>query len=144
MKEYGLQRFHEAQKDTYDRALKELQNGRKETHWMWFIFPQLKGLGQTEYSLYYGINGKEEAVAYLEDPVLKQRLITLCEALLQLETKNPSDIFSRIDTVKLRSCMTLFDAVGEEEIFQKVPDRYYDGKKDKKTLRMLGLIQQEE
>lgn len=141
MKGYDLQRFHEAQKDTYERALKELRNGRKETHWMWFIFPQLKGLGRTEYSLYYGIDGREEAIAYLEDPVLKERLISLCEVLLQLDTKDPEKIFSRIDAIKLCSCMTLFDAVSSEEVFQKVLDRYYNGKKDSKTLRMLGLIE---
>ena len=141
MKEFDLQRFHEAQENTYGQALKELQNGRKETHWMWFIFPQLKGLGSTDYSLYYGINGKEEAIAYLKDPVLKERLIVLCETLLELEINDPEKIFSRIDAVKLRSCMTLFDAVSDEKIFQKVIDKFYDGKKDKKTLRMLGLIQ---
>ena len=141
MKDFDLQRFHEAQKDTYEKALKEIQNGYKETHWMWFIFPQLKGLGRTDYSLYYGINGKEEAIAYLEDSVLRERLVTLCEALLKLETNDPNRIFSRIDAIKLCSCMTLFDAISDEEIFQKVIDRYYDGKKDKKTLRMLGLIE---
>ena len=141
MKGYNLQRFHEAQKDTYERALKELRNGRKETHWMWFVFPQLKGLGRTEYSLYYGIDGREEAIAYLEDPVLKQRLISMCEVLLQLDMNDPEQIFSRIDAIKLCSCMTLFDAVSSEEVFQNVLDRYYNGKKDSKTLRMLGLIE---
>ena len=137
MKEYYLQRFHDAQRDSYEQALKELQKGRKETHWMWFIFPQLKGLGRTDYGLYYGIDGKEEAIAYLKDPVLKEHLIVLCEALLALNTNDPERIFSRIDAIKLRSCMTLFDAVGEEMVFQKVLDRFYDGNKDAKTLRML-------
>ena len=141
MKEQDLQRFHEAQKGTYEQALKELQNGHKETHWMWFIFPQLKGLGSTDYSVYYGIDGKEEAITYLKDPILKKRLIALCETLLELEISDPEKIFSRIDAVKLRSCMTLFDAIGDEIIFQKVIDKFYDGKKDKKTLRMLGLLQ---
>ena len=140
-KGYDLQRFHEAQEDTYERSLKELRNGRKETHWMWFVFPQLKGLGRTEYSLYYGIGGREEAIAYLEDPVLKQRLISMCEVLLQLDMNDPERIFSRIDAIKLCSCMTLFDAVSDEEIFRNVLDRYYNGKKDSKTLRMLGLIE---
>ena len=136
-KEFNLRRFHEAQKDTYERALQELSRGHKDSHWMWFIFPQLKGLGRTEYSLYYGIDGKEEAIAYLKDPVLKQRLIRLCEVLLKTETDDPEKIFSRIDAVKLRSCMTLFDAVSDEAIFQTVLDRFYQGNKDRKTLRML-------
>lgn len=137
MKEYDLRRFHDAQKDSYEQALKELQKGRKETHWMWFIFPQLKGLGRTDYSLYYGIDGKEEAIAYLKEPVLKEHLLALCEVLLGLNMNDPERIFSRIDAIKLRSCMTLFDAVSEEAIFQKVLDRFYDGNKDAKTLRML-------
>ncbi len=137
MKEYDLQRFHDAQKDSYEQALKELRNGHKETHWMWFIFPQLKGLGRTYYSQFYGIDGRGEAIAYLKDPVLKEHLITLCETLLETGISDPRKIFSDIDAIKLCSCMTLFAAVSKEAIFQKVLDRFYAGKKDPKTLRML-------
>ena len=132
-----LQRFHEAQKDVYDLALSELQRGHKESHWMWYIFPQIKGLGMSPYSQYYGIAGKTEAKAYLADPVLKERLIRLCEVLLSLETDDAHTIFSNIDTIKLCSCMTLFDAVSDEKIFQQVLDRFFEGQKDEKTLALL-------
>ena len=132
-----LERFHKAQEGVYERALAELQRGHKDSHWMWYIFPQIRGLGMSEYSVYYGIKGKEEAIAYLNDPVLKERLITLCEVLLALETDDAHTIFSNIDTIKLCSCMTLFDAVSDETIFQEVLAKFFEGKKDEKTLKLL-------
>lgn len=137
--DYELSRFVTAQQADYDRALSEIRNGRKVSHWMWYIFPQLKGLGRSPMSEYYGIQGLDEAKAYLENPVLGKHLIEICDALLSLDTNHAAEVMG-MDDRKLKSSMTLFDAATESsDVFQRVLDKYYDGKKDYRTLRMLGI-----
>jgi uncharacterized protein (DUF1810 family) len=132
-----MQRFIQAQETSYPTALAEVRAGYKSSHWMWYIFPQLKGLGFSSTAQYYGINGREEAMAYLKHPVLGVRLREITSALLTLERKSAVEIFGRTDAMKLRSSMTLFYAVSEDDLFKKVLDKYYDGKSDGRTLAML-------
>lgn len=131
-------RFIQAQENDYQTALAEVRAGCKCSHWMWYIFPQLKGLGFSSTAQYYGINGREEAMAYLKHPVLGARLREITSMLLTLEGKSAVEIFGRTDAMKLRSSMTLFYAVSEDDLFKKVLDKYYDGKPDGRTLAMLG------
>ena len=133
-----MQRFIQAQETSYPTALAEVRAGYKSSHWMWYIFPQLKGLGFSSTAQYYGINGREEAMAYLKHPVLGARLREITSMLLTLEGKSAVEIFGRTDAMKLRSSMTLFYAVSEDDLFKKVLDKYYDGKPDGRTLAMLG------
>jgi Uncharacterized conserved protein len=138
--EYDLQRFRKAQDEgnAYKNALKEIGNGLKTGHWMWYVFPQLRGLGKSSTAMYYGIIGKGEAKAYLADKVLGGRLREICNSLVQVRGKSAADIFGPVDTMKLRSSMTLFYLVsGKEEIFRKVLARYFDEKLDQKTVDML-------
>ena len=136
--EFNLERFQRAQAFDYDTALREIRDGRKESHWMWYVFPQMKGLGHSSMADYYGISGKEEARAYLADPVLGPHLMEISEALMELEDKNAAAIFGFPDVLKLRSSMTLFAAVSEENsVFQRVLDAYYHGEKDERTLELL-------
>ena len=136
----SIDRFLEPQKTAYPTALAEVSRGRKESHWMWYIFPQLKGLGRSAMSEFYGISGMEEARAYLKDPVLGARLVEICNALLALEVEDIVQVMGRPDDKKLKSSMTLFEAAAEKpEVFQRVLDKYYQGKRDGRTLRMLGI-----
>ena len=133
-----LSRFRDAHERDYLRALGEIRNGRKLSHWMWYIFPQLKGLGRSANSEYYGIRDLEEARAYLADPILGGHLITLCEALLTLETSDPAEVMGHPDDRKLRSSMTLFaEASDSLGIFRQVLEKYYQGKQDPRTLALL-------
>ena len=135
-----LQRFLDAQDGggTYERALAELRAGRKTTHWMWFVFPQRAGLGQSETSRRYAIASPAEARAYAEHPVLGSRLVACAEALLAHEDKSAREILGEVDAVKLRSSMTLFAAVAPEQpAFGEVLDRYFDGEPDESTERWL-------
>ena len=109
----SLERFVKAQENTYETALSEIKNGKKETHWMWFIFPQLRGLGTSSMSNIYGISGLEEAKAYLKHPVLSKRLYKICHELLEHKDKSVYKIFGDIDAMKLKSSMTLFALVDE-------------------------------
>lgn len=133
-----MQRFIQAQETSYPTALAEVRAGYKCSHWMWYIFPQLKGLGFSSTAQYYGINGREEAMAYLKHPVLGARLREITSMLLTLEGKSAVEIFGRTDAMKLCSSMTLFYAVSEDDLFKKVLDKYYDGKPDGRTLALLG------
>lgn len=136
---YDLDRFRRAQRGEYEEALAEIKRGRKNGHWMWYIFPQLSGLGMSATSLYYGIRGLGEAKAYLADPVLGERLREISSALLEIPTNNAREVFWYPDDLKLRSCMTLFAAADPEtELFQKVLDKFFDGKPDELTLEKLG------
>ena len=136
---FNLERFKKAQEKDYPRALEEIRNGHKESHWMWYIFPQLKGLGYSEISQFYGIDGRAEAVAYIEDEVLKARLIEISEALLSINNSNAEDVMGYPDDRKLKSCMTLFAEVEPEvDVFKKVLDKFFAGEKDKKTLEILN------
>ena len=135
----GLQRFTDAQKMDFDTALAEIRNGRKESHWMWYIFPQLGGLGFSSMSEYYGIKDLEEAKEFLNDPYLGENLRTISKALLELKTDDPHQVFGSPDDSKLLSCMTLFEAAeGKGGVFTKVIEKYYKGRRDRKTEKMLG------
>ena len=141
MKEYNLTRFLSAQEaavDGYSQALAEIRSGRKVHHWIWYIFPQLHGLGKSSNSVFYGMRGPGEAKAYLLHPVLKSRLLEISKALLELETNDPRAVMGTPDNLKLRSCMTLFEAVAEDStVFSQVLEKYYHGRRDRETLRML-------
>lgn len=140
MEDQSPQRFLDAQESgqIYARALGELRAGRKTSHWMWFAFPQVAGLGQSEMSRRYAIDSLAEARAYLDHPVLGPRLIECCQALLSHQGKSAQQILGDIDAVKLRSSMTLFArADPQAEVFQQVLDRYFDGEADAATERLL-------
>ena len=135
-----LDRFLAAQEHSFARALAEIGNGRKQTHWMWYIFPQLRGLGQSDMAYVYGIAGETEARAYLAHPVLSARLLQISEALLLHKDKSARQIFGDIDGLKLRSSMTLFALQSPpNSVFHQVLDAFFDGEKDAVTLNMLQL-----
>ena len=136
--EYDLERFVEAQEMVYDMALREIKEGQKRGHWIWFIFPQIKGLGHSYNSEYYGISGTKEAKAYLEHPLLGARLREISQAMLDCVNPSADDILGFPDVLKVRSCMTLFDMVSPNDIFKQVLDKYYEGKLCDKTIWRLG------
>jgi len=139
----GLKRFTLAQGDSregYLTALRELRAGRKLSHWIWYIFPQLRGLGRSEYSTLYGIDSFDEASSYLKDPLLGRRIRTISRVLLIHAGKDITEIMGgRTDAMKLFSSMTLFDSVSPGEVFGKVLDAFYGGRRDVRTLRLLGI-----
>jgi len=136
----GLTRFLNAQNQMYLKALAEVRNGRKESHWMWFIFPQVKGLGFSETAKFYGIDDLEEATAYLNHPVLGKHLIEISETLFQISGKTATQIFGAPDDMKLRSSMTLFSKVkNANPIFNKILEKYFLGFEDDYTLELLNL-----
>ena len=132
-----LDRFIEAQTKYYRTALAEIINGKKESHWMWFIFPQIKGLGYSEISKYFAIQSRGEAEAYLAHPVLGKRLEEISEALLDLKTNDPQEVFGEIDAIKLQSSMTLFWAVSKRDVFGDVLLKYFGGYLDLGTIQIL-------
>ncbi|PVY44202.1 DUF1810 domain-containing protein [Pontibacter virosus] len=133
-----LNRFLDAQASSYEQALSEIKSGRKRSHWMWFIFPQLQGLGYSETARFYAIKDLQEAQLYLQHPVLGPRLVEISKAMLALESKTATQALGNPDDLKLRSSMTLFAAVpGADPVFQAVLDKYFNGEKDKKTLQLL-------
>ncbi|MDR1520453.1 MAG: DUF1810 domain-containing protein [Planctomycetota bacterium] len=135
----GLERFIAAQKDRYQDALREIRAGRKRSHWMWYVFPQLAGLGISRTSAYYGIQGMEEARAYLKNGVLGPRLVEISEALLELPAADAHAVFGSPDHLKLQSSMTLFALASDAEpVFRAVLEKYFAGEMDKKTLQMLA------
>ena len=135
----SLERFVEAQAKTYEIALNEIKNGKKRTHWMWFIFPQLRGLGTSNMAHIYGISGLDEAKAYLEHPVLSERLYELCNELLKHKDKTAFEIFGSIDGMKLKSSMTLFSLVSKNHsIFDEVLECFFNGKKDEITVNLIN------
>ena len=134
-----LIRFLEAQNQVCLKALSELKRGKKNTHWMWYIFPQLKGLGSSETSHFYGIKDWNEAIEYLQHPVLGQHLIEISLVVLQLEGKTASEIFGTPDDLKLRSCMTLFATIeNANPVFAKVLEKYFNSIPDERTLQLLN------
>lgn len=137
MANYQLERFLDAQQGEYERALAEVSNGRKYSHWIWYIFPQLKGLGMSYNSKYYGISGKEEAEAYLTHPVLGKRLREITSVFLHLTDKTAQEVFGSLDAMKVLSCMTLFAEVASDDLFKQVIDRYYQSKPDENTKKIL-------
>lgn len=134
---YDLDRFLTAQTHSYDQALSEIRSGRKRSHWMWYIFPQLKGLGMTSTANHYGIDGLEEAKAYIEHPILGARLIEISEALINCGKTDPEEIFGYPDYLKCCSCMTLFEKASDNPVFGNVLNKLYGGKRDLRTLSML-------
>jgi uncharacterized protein (DUF1810 family) len=138
--ENDLNRFLTAQENNYEIALAEIKLGKKQSHWMWYIFPQVRGLGQSSTSVFYGIENLEEVIAYLAHPLLGSRLVAITNELLLLEDKDASKIFGNPDNLKLKSCMTLFSIIGENSgsVFKRVIDTYFDGCLDAKTLQLIS------
>jgi uncharacterized protein (DUF1810 family) len=133
----NLQRFLDAQETDYPAALSEIKNGKKRSHWMWYIFPQIQGLGFSETSRYYSIKNIDEAEEFLNHPVLGNRLIEICNALLNLKTNDAHKIFGSPDDRKLQSSTTLFSSLPDADpVFQKVLDKFFDGKKDERALQI--------
>ena len=131
---YYLARFRNAQSfGVYEKALQEVKQGRKVSHWMWFIFPQMRGFGHSRNTWFYGITCTDEAIAYLEDEILSTRLREICQALLDLEENDPRAVFAP-DWIKLGSCMTLFDYVSPNDIFDKVLEKFFSKARDINTL----------
>ena len=134
---YDLSRFHKAQKGTYETALAEIRAGRKRSHWIWYIFPQSQGLGYSSTAQYYAIEDLNEAKAYLADPVLRERLLEISNALLALDSCDPSEVMGYPDDLKLRSSMTLFSLADPEcTVFRDVLEKFYDGREDSRTIAL--------
>lgn len=135
----GLQRFVDAQAPVFDAVCAELSAGRKTSHWMWFVFPQLRALGRSPTALFYGLASAAQARAYWQHPLLGPRLKHCAQLVLGTQGKSAHEIFGTPDDLKLRSCMTLFAAVaGEEPVFNRVLERFYEGQPDEKTRALLG------
>lgn len=135
---YDLTRFKKAHRDSYQSALNEIKRGRKESHWMWYIFPQIHGLGMSEISQYYAIKSVDEARAFLEDPYLSANLNEICLALLELEINDALAVLGYPDNMKLKSSMTLFAAISEDNsVFHRVIDKFFGGNQDERTLEIL-------
>jgi uncharacterized protein (DUF1810 family) len=135
-----LIKFLDAQNQVYLKALSEIKNGKKETHWMWYIFPQIKGLGSSETAQYFGIKDLNEATTYLQHPILGKHLLEISEEVLNLKKKTATQIFGTPDDMKLRSCMTLFANVeNANPVFQKVLVKYFNGSPDELTLQLLKM-----
>src|SRR5436190_24113161 len=137
---YDLTRFVEAQEHNYVQELSEIQSGQKQSHWMWYIFPQYDGLGFSSTSKRYAIKSAAEAKAYLGHPVLGPRLLECAEAVLRVEGRSAFEIFGSPDDMKLRSCATLFAHVSPaRSVFDRLLDKYFEGKRDGTTVRLLGI-----
>lgn len=139
----GIERFLIAQETTYQSALNEIKNGKKESHWIWFVFPQIRGLGFTDYNVYYGIKDLNEAEECLNHPILGSRLVEISEAILQINKKSIEEILPKPDIKKLKSSMSLFSLVpNTNPIFNKVLDKYYSGNLDENTIQILKELNQ--
>jgi uncharacterized protein (DUF1810 family) len=137
---HDLQRFVRAQEDDYAQALAEIRSGRKRSHWMWYILPQFEGLGQSSMSKRYSIKSVDEAEAYLQHPILGSRLVECCEAALGVEGRSAREIFGSPDDLKLRSCATLFAHVSPAgSVFDRLLGKYFQGNRDDRTLRLMGV-----
>ncbi|MFD1143564.1 DUF1810 domain-containing protein [Larkinella insperata] len=137
--ESNLKRFLDAQQTDYRRALAEIKTGRKQSHWMWYIFPQISGLGLSGTARFYAIQDLNEARAYLEHPVLGSRLIEIANALLEIEGKTAYQIMGTPDDLKLRSSMTLFSLLEQTDpVFQAVLDKFFDGLPDQRTVELVS------
>lgn len=136
---YNLSRFHKAQEYLYQTALSEIKDGYKQSHWMWFVFPQIKGLGRSSTARYYAISCVDEAKAYLEDDVLGGRIREICNELLNHSEKSVQHMLGGIDSIKLKSSMTLFDLVSPNDVFNKILDAFYSGERDKCTIEIVNM-----
>jgi uncharacterized protein (DUF1810 family) len=140
---FDLARFATAQEGVYNRALAEIRAGDKRSHWMWFIFPQIDGLGFSSTAKYYAIKSPEEARQYLAHPVLGPRLLECAQAVLAVEGRSAFEVFGSPDDLKLKSCMTLFESVaGRDSVFGRVLDKYYQGKRDARTQEILAAMEE--
>lgn len=134
-----LDRFIRAQEYNYSDALKEIKNGKKISHWMWYVFPQIKGLGKSDTAKWYAIKDLQEARDYLNNEILSNRLEQVCKALLDLDCNDAYKIFGSPDDMKLKSSMTLFEiAAPENKIFKRVLDKYFNGERDQKTIEIIS------
>lgn len=139
MMEFNLKRFLDAQERDYATALQEIKNGKKRSHWMWYIFPQIAGLGLSSTSHYYAISSVEEAKEYMNHSILKTHMLEICDALLQLNNKDANTIFGFPDNLKLKSSMTLFEAATPQyAAFKEVLEQYFHGERDKKTIDIIS------
>jgi uncharacterized protein (DUF1810 family) len=137
---FDLNRFLTAQADNYDDALAEIRGGRKRTHWMWYVFPQLDGLGSSPTAKHFAIKSLDEAKAYLEHPVLGARLRECAEAALGLASNSATEVFGSPDDLKLKSCATLFACVSPPgSVFEQLLGKFYQGARDPRTLQLLGI-----
>jgi uncharacterized protein (DUF1810 family) len=142
---HDLDRFVDAQEGVYEQALGEIRGGRKRSHWMWYIFPQFSGLGVSPMSIRYAIKSVAEAEDYLRHPVLGPRLRECVEAALDVQGRSAHDIFGSPDDMKLRSCATLFASVSPaDSVFHRLIDKYFEGKPDEATLRLIGVAPETE
>jgi len=140
---FDLGRFISAQDEIYDRVLAELRSGQKRSHWMWFIFPQIEGLGYSSTTQYYAIKSLAEAREYLKHPVLGTRLMECTDAVLAVEGRSVSDIFGYPDDLKLKSSMTLFAYVAEpDSVFVRVLEKYFQGERDVRTLQIVEELKE--
>lgn len=135
--QYDIRRFVDAHRQIYASALSEIRNGKKQSHWMWYIFPQLRGLGHSRNSNYYGIADRDEALMFLHEPTLGRNLCEITMEMLAIDDKPIEEILGEIDALKFRSSMTLFDSVYPDYIFSEALKKYYGGKADELTLKML-------
>ena len=136
---HDLARFLKAQEADYEQALAELRAGRKRSHWIWYVLPQLRGLGRSAMASHYGIASRDEALAYLEHPVLGARLKQCVTAMLALRGPTAVEVLGEVDAAKFRSCLTLFEAVARDEpVFEHALDRFYGGVRDGQTLALLA------
>ena len=136
--ESQLARFIEAQQPVFETALAEIKRGRKRSHWMWFIFPQISGLGRSETARYFAIQSRAEALAYANHPLLGERLRACVRALQDLASSNPVEVFGEVDAVKLRSSLTLFEAATGDSLFSAALERWFAGSRDDATLQLLS------
>lgn len=140
MENFNLDRFIKAQERDYHTALLEIKAGKKQTHWIWYIFPKIKGLGHSETSQYYSIQNINEAKAYLDNKYLYNNLIEICNELLKLKTNNAMEVMGFPDNLKLFSSMTLFHLVSPKElVFEQVLNKHYKGKLDNNTIRLCNM-----
>lgn len=134
---FDLDRFIKAQEYEYETALNEMKQGEKVSHWIWYIFPQIKGLGFSPNSYYYGLDGKEEAKAYYENEYLGPRLKEICQVVLDIDKKSAEQIFGSIDAMKFKSSMTIFYLATGDNLFKKLLDKYYNSELDQATIKLL-------
>ena len=140
LEKHNIERFLDAQNKEYagyNQALKEIKNGKKFGHWIWYIFPQLKGLGVSDMSNFYGIRGRAEGIDYIFHPILNERIHEISNALLLHNDKSIIEIFGELDAMKVKSSMTLFDELSPDDIFNEVLDTFFNGKRDERTLELL-------
>jgi len=137
---FKLERFLKVQKNMYEIALLEMKNGKKLSHWMWYIFPQIEGLGRSYKARFYAIKGLEEAKCYLKHEILEERLLEISNVVLNLENKSIDSIFGFPDNLKFHSSITLFSLVSEDFVFDKLLDKYFNRKMDEKTLKIIANL----